>query len=195
MRFFAREIGTFVWTLAWSAVLLIGITGGTGFAQQPGAAAVQRGKYLVTVMDCHGCHTPFKMGQPDMTRMLMGHPQEIKISAAPPLPAGGVWGMTVSDSNTAWSGPWGVSFTPNLTPDRATGLGSWTEAMFVTAIRKGRHMGNTDAGGRDILPPMPWASYAALTDPDLKAIFAYLKTIPPIVNRVPAPIRPAENRK
>jgi hypothetical protein len=60
--------------------------------------------------------------------------------------------------------------------------------MFVNAIRKGKHLGA--AGGRDILPPMPWASYSALTDVDLKAIFAYLKTIPAVVNRVPNPIPP-----
>ena len=172
-----------------SAFLVVGLTGTAGFAQQPAQTPVERGKYLVTVMDCHGCHTPFKMGQPDMTRMLMGHPQDITIAAAPAVPAGGVWAMIVNESNTAWAGPWGVSFTANLTPDRATGMGSWTEEMFVNAIRKGKHLGA--AGGRDILPPMPWESYGALTDPDLKAIFAYLKTIPAVANRVPNPIRPA----
>ena len=65
-------------------------------------ARAERGKYLVTIMDCHGCHTPFKNGQPDMTRMLSGHPQDMKISAAPPTPAG--WGMVVAETNTAWSG-------------------------------------------------------------------------------------------
>jgi hypothetical protein len=171
-----------------SALLIIGGTGAASFAQQPAQTPVERGKYLVTVMDCHGCHTPFKMGQPDMTRMLIGHPQDIRIAAAPPLPAGGVWGATVSETNTAWAGPWGVSFTSNLTPDRTTGLGAWSEEMFVNAIRRGKHLGA--AGGRNILPPMPWPSYAALTDVDLKAIFAYLRTIPAVVNRVPAPIRP-----
>ena len=172
-----------------SAFLIIGGTGAASFAQAPASTPVERGKYLVTVMDCHGCHTPFKMGQPDMTRMLIGHPQEIRITAAPALPPGGPWGLAASETNTAWAGPWGVSFTPNLTPDRTTGLGAWTEEMFVNAIRKGKHLGA--AGGRDILPPMPWASYSALTDADLKAIFAYLKTIPAVVNRVPAPIPPS----
>jgi cytochrome c len=177
-----------------SALLVIAWSTAAGSAQQAAQTPAQRGKYLVTVMDCHGCHTPFKMGQPDMTRMLIGHPQDVKIVAAPALPPGGVWGTIVNETNTAWAGPWGVSFTANLTPDRATGLGSWTEDMFVTSIRKGRHMGNTAAGGREILPPMPWESYSALTDADLKAIFAYLKTIPAVANRVPAPIRPAGAR-
>jgi hypothetical protein len=169
-----------------SALLIIGGTATATRAQEGAQSPAARGKYLVTVMDCHGCHTPFKMGEPDMTRMLIGHPQDIKIAAAPAMPPGGVWATTVNESNTAWAGPWGVSFTPNLTPDRATGLGAWTEEMFVNAIRKGKHLGA--AGGRNILPPMPWASYAALTDADLKAIFAYLRTIPAVVNRVPNPI-------
>jgi hypothetical protein len=120
--------------------------------------------------------------------MLIGHPQDVKIAAAPPLPAGGAWAASINATNTAWAGPWGVSFTANLTPDRATGLGAWTEEMFVNSIRRGKHLGA--AGGRDILPPMPWMSYAALTDQDLKAIFAYLRTIPAVSNRVPSPIRP-----
>jgi cytochrome c len=170
-----------------SAVLLIGSAAGI-LGQSAVSAPATRGKYLVTVMDCHGCHTPFKKGQPDMTRMLMGHPQDVKIAAPPVVPAGGVWGAVVSATNTAWAGPWGVSFTSNLTPDHATGLGAWTEEMFVNAIRRGKHLGA--AGGRNILPPMPWISYAALTDQDLKAIYAYLRTIPAVANRVPSPIRP-----
>src|SRR6266699_859618 len=151
--------------------LTLGFVTTSAFAQAPAQSAVERGKYLVTVMDCHGCHTPFKNSQPDMTRMLSGHPQDMKISAAPPTPAG--WGMVVAETNTAWSGPWGVSFTTNLTPD-PTGIAAWTEETFVNAIRKGKHMGA--AANRDILPPMPWASYANLTDSDIKAIFAYLRT-------------------
>ena len=107
------------------------------------------------------------------------------ITAAPVTPAG--WGMVVAETNTAWAGPWGVSFTTNLTPD-ATGIGNWSEEAFVNTIRKGKHLGT----GRDILPPMPWASYNNLTDADMKAIYAYLKTIPKISNRVPAPLPPAK---
>ena len=167
-----------------SAVLILA-TAIAGLAQAPAQSPVERGKYLVAVMDCHGCHTPFKNGAPDMTRMLMGHPQDLKVAAPPVTPAG--WGMVVAETNTAWSGPWGVSFTTNLTPD-TTGIGSWSEEAFINTIRKGKHLGN----GRDILPPMPWASYANLTDADLKAIYAYLKTIPKIANRVPAPLPPVK---
>jgi hypothetical protein len=69
----------------------------------------------------------------------------------------------------------------NLTPDENTGLGIWTEEMFVRAMRTGRHMG----ASRPILPPMPWQSLAGLEDADLQAIYAYLRSLPPIKNRVP----------
>jgi len=154
-------------------------------AAAPQQSPAERGKYLVTVMDCNGCHTPMKMGEPDMTRMLSGHPESEGVKMPPKLPSG--WATVISDSNTEWAGPWGISFTANLTPDQNTGLGIWTEPMFIDAIRKGKHMGTS----RDILPPMPWAMQKNLTDDDLKAIFAYLKTIPAIANHVPDPVPPA----
>ena len=87
---------------------------------------------------------------------------------------------------TAWNGPWGTSFTANLTPDRETGLGKWTQRNFTDAIRTGRHMGR----GRPILPPMPIRMYKNFTDADLDAIFAYLQSIPEVKNRVPEPLPP-----
>lgn len=157
----------------------------------PTPEQIARGKYLVTIMVCNDCHTPFKMGpkgpEPDMTRMLMGHPQEMAISAAPALP-GDTWVWAGAATNTAFAGPWGVSFTANLTPDAETGLGKWTADTFVKALRTGRHMGV----GRPILPPMPWPFFGKATDEDLQAMFAYLQSIPPIRNKVPQPIEPAE---
>jgi len=153
----------------------------------PAQSAVERGKYLVTVQDCNGCHTPFtEKGEPDMTRMLSGHPQAVSVTGPPRPPLSGGWLVAISNTNTAWSGPWGVSFTTNLTPDRETGIGAWSEEAFVNAIRQGKKGGS----GRDLLPPMPWRMYANLTDEDLKAVFAYLQTIPAIENRVPNPIPP-----
>jgi hypothetical protein len=109
----------------------------------------------------------------------------------PPIPAGALgpeaWGAIASNDFTAWGGPWGVSFARNLTPDQATGLGSWTEAMFVQTIRDGKHQGT----GRPLLPPMPWQEYRNLTDEDLSAIWAYLQSIPAVNNAVPEPIPPA----
>ena len=84
------------------------------------------------------------------------------------------------------SGPWGVSFAANLTPDQNTGLGIWTEDMFIRAIRTGKHMGVS----RRHSPPMPWPMYRNATDEDLKSIYAFLRSIRPIHNRVPTPLPP-----
>lgn len=147
------------------------------------AAKVQRGEYLVKIMGCNDCHTPWKLGpqgpEPDMERFLSGHPEQIG-----PLPMAKdaqpfLWSGFAT--NTAFSGPWGVSYAFNLTPDQNTGLGIWTEDMFIQTIRTGRHMGVS----RPINPPMPWPAYRNATDEDLKAVYAYLRTIQPIVNHVP----------
>ena len=153
-------------------------------------ALIARGAYLVNSTGCHDCHTPWKLGprgpEPDMSRALTGHPQDVKVPPAPKLPEG--WVFAASATNTAFAGPWGISFTANLTPDPDTGLGKWTEEMFLTALRTGRHEGK----GRPILPPMPWAMYGKLTDADLRAVFAYLQSLPPVANRVPQPVDPPE---
>jgi mono/diheme cytochrome c family protein len=184
---FAWVLGAGATVLAAGALFAVSLS-----AQQPAtrpaanAAAIARGKYLVTVQDCNGCHTPFnEKGEPDMTKMLMGHPANVSVTA--PRPAAGGWLVSINTTNTAWSGPWGVSFTSNLTPDRATGIGAWSEATFIASIRKGMKSGT----GRSLLPPMPWRMYANLTDDDLKAVYAYLMSIPAISNRVPNPLPPA----
>lgn len=154
------------------------------------AEKLERGKYLVTIAACNDCHTPLKMGpngpEPDMSRMLSGHPENL-IMPQPPILPQGPWQASFSATNTAWSGPWGVSFTANLTPDNETGLGKWTLRTFTDTIRTGRHMGR----GRAILPPMPAAMYKHFTDADLAAVFSYLQSIPAIRNRVPEPLPPA----
>jgi len=155
----------------------------------PTADTVARGQYLVTIAGCNDCHTPLKMGpagpEPDMDRMLSGHPQSLAMPAAPKLPDG-PWLVTAAATNTAWSGPWGVSFTANLTPDPETGLGRWTLRNFVDTIRSGRHLGR----GRPILPPMPYPMYKHFTDEDFAAIYAYLRSIPAVRNQVPEPLPP-----
>jgi mono/diheme cytochrome c family protein len=151
---------------------------------------IVRGKYLVTIAGCNDCHTPLKMGptgpEPDMSRMLSGHPESMELPPAPTLPAG-PWLVTVAATNTAWSGPWGVSYTANLTPDEETGLGKWTLRNFTDTLRTGRHMGR----GRAILPPMPIPMYKNFTDQDMDAIFSYLRTIAAVRNHVPEPLAPA----
>jgi mono/diheme cytochrome c family protein len=153
---------------------------------------VERGRILVIGGGCHDCHTTKKMGpkgpEPDMSRMLSGHPESIKVTAPYKPATGSQWAMGFTDTLTAWSGPWGVSFAANLTPDPTTGItsGVWSEDLFVKALQTGKHMGTA----RDILPPMPWYWYGQLSEDDLRAIYAYLLTIPPIVNHVPDPLPP-----
>jgi hypothetical protein len=81
-----------------------------------------------------------------------------------------------------------VSFTANLTPDDETGLGRWTQKNFMDTIRTGRHMGR----GRPVLPPMPIPVYNHFSDADLAAIYAYLRSVPAVTNRVPEPLPPAQ---
>ena len=162
-------------------------------ARVASADVVKRGEYLAVVGGCHDCHTPKNYGskgpEPDMTRAMSGHPSSAKL---PEIPSGvmgpGKWTALTNEHFTAWVGPWGVSFATNLTPDEETGIGTWNEMMFIKAMRTGKHLGE----GREILPPMPWPNLAQATDEDLKAIFAYLKSLPPIKNAVPDPLPPME---
>lgn len=150
---------------------------------------VDRGKYLVdAVAACGYCHTPRAGAEYNMKMYLAGHfvsdpyprynfnmrHQNIFLLTAPSL--------------TAFSGPFGTSFASNLTPDKETGLGEWTEKMFIEAMRTGKHQGNPD--NRKIFPPMPTKHYAQMSDADLKAIWAYLRTIKPVKNEVSSPLNP-----
>lgn len=149
---------------------------------------VERGRYLVTICSCNDCHTPWKMGaqgpEPDMTRMLSGNPAGMTFTPAS-YPDGAL--MAMNPTFTAFAGaPFGTSYSANLTP-HDTGLANITEEMFVQAMRTGKHFGT----GRPILPPMPWNWIGKMTDEDLHAVFAYLKTIPAIENAVPEPVPPS----
>jgi len=151
---------------------------------------IERGHRLIIGGGCHDCHTPKKIGpsgpEADMDRMLSGHPESEGVPQPFKSIKGSPYVIHINGHLTAWSGDWGVSFAANLTPDMNTGLGIWTEDMFLDALKMGKHMGK----GRQILPPMPWNWYGQLPDEDLKAMFAYLKSIPAISNRVPIPLGP-----
>jgi hypothetical protein len=159
--------------------------------KESAANQIARGKYLVTLGGCNDCHSPKVFQQsmplPDSSRLLSGHPAN---DTPPAVPAGVIgpnnWGALGSNDMTAWAGPWGVSFTFNLTPDNVTGIGLWTESSFLQAMHTGKHMG----AGRDILPPMPWYEVGMAKDSDLKDLFAYLKSLKPVSNQVPQPIPP-----
>lgn len=154
-------------------------------SEQAARARVARGAYLVNAIGgCNDCHTPLKLGpngpEPDMTRMLSGHPEGLNMPPAPKL-GDGPWVWAGAGTNTAFAGPWGVSYSANLTPDRLTGIGIWDEQMFIKTLRTGRHWGVS----RPILPPMPWQAFRNMTDEDLASIYAYLRTVKPVRNQVP----------
>jgi mono/diheme cytochrome c family protein len=167
--------------------------GGAGPDTKAGKAAqLARGKYLVDIMGCHDCHTPMKLGpngpEWDMTRALSGHPEQLVMPAAPVQQA--PWLASMAMTMTAWNGPWGTSFTKNLTPDKETGLGDWTVEEFIATMKTGRERGK----GRPVLPPMPVQNLKALSDSDIRALFAYLQSLPVIKNRTPQPIEPIEQK-
>ena len=148
---------------------------------------VQRGSYLVNTMGCDDCHSPKRMG-PDGPELipelrLSGYPADKPFNKIDTNVVKNGWALMDFDLTTA-VGPWGQSFAANLTPD-STGTGTWKEEQFIKAIREGKYKGLDNT--RPILPPMPWAAYQHMTDDDLKSIFAYLKSLKPVNNTVPAP--------
>lgn len=160
---------------------------------QTEAERIKRGGYLVAIGGCNDCHTP-KVMTPhgldfDSTRLLSGHPAD----EPPPLvtdPGRVKTGQSLvfNGGFTSGAGPWGTSFSANLTPDD-TGTGNWTFEQFKKAIREGKSKGMD--GTRPLLPPMPWFNYAKMSDEDLRAVFAYLQALPPIKNVVPNALPPA----
>lgn len=183
-------------TAAHVAIILLGavLAASPGASAQPGAASkeqIRRGQYLATFGGCNDCHTPKLMTPtgpaPDQSRLLSGHPANAPLPPVPPGAIGpGQWGALTNNDLTAWAGPWGISFAANLTPDKSTGLGNWTADQFSQTMRTGKHLG----AGRDLLPPMPWFDVAVLNDQDMRALYAYLRSLKPVVNQVPAPVPP-----
>ena len=153
------------------------------------------GEHIVLIAGCHDCHTPKKMGpngpELDMSLMLSGHPAGMPIPPVDRKEAESK-GLIVTQTLTSWVGPWGVSYAANLTSD-PSGIGNWKESNFITAIRKGKFKGIETE--RDLLPPMPWQMFNNMSDDELKAIFAYLKSTKPIENVVSQPSQPVLARK
>lgn len=154
--------------------------------------AVKRGEYLVTIMGCADCHAPKKMTPqgpaPDMDRFLSGHNSTQPLGTFDKsILKTGEW-VVFNGQSTAFAGPWGMSFAANLTPDE-TGIGNWSFEQFNTAMRKGKFKGLENS--RPLMPPMPWFNYVNMADTDMRAIFAYLKSIKPVSNVVPSYIPPA----
>jgi len=147
----------------------------------------ERGEYLSTIIGCDHCHAPKTMTpqgpKPIMDRWMSGYPDTRELAdfnKSVVTPTG--WGLHTADL-TAFVGPWGVSFGANLTPDE-TGIGNWTFENFKKAMTEGKYKGLDNS--RPMLPPMPWPSYQNMEEQDLRDIFAYLKSLPPVRNKVPA---------
>jgi mono/diheme cytochrome c family protein len=150
-----------------AALVTIAASTGAGLMLTAGHAAdpqVARGKYLVSFAGCNDCHTPgYFLGKPDMARYLGGSEVGFEIPGL------------------------GVFYGPNLTSDKDTGLGGWTQQQIATALQTG-----VRPDGRVLAPAMPWRGYANMTKADAMAIAAYLKTLPPVKNKVPGPFGPKD---
>jgi len=152
------RIRCFLLTLVAAGALL------PGSALRADDAQIERGKYLVNIAGCNDCHTPgYFLGKPDPARYLAGSEVGFEIPGL------------------------GVFHGPNLTPDKETGLGNWTQEQIVTALQTGQR-----PDGRVLAPIMPWRAFANLTKEDATAIAAYLQRLPEIKHKVPGPFGPME---
>jgi len=125
---------------------------------------IERGRYLATLGDCTDCHTAgYFFGKPDMTRYLGGSDVGFEIPGL------------------------GTFVGPNLTPDKETGLGGWTIEEIAAALTTG-----VRPDGRILAPIMPWHALAHLTKPDVLALVAFLRSLPPVSHKVPGPFGPNE---
>jgi uncharacterized protein YjiS (DUF1127 family) len=155
-----RDIGLIRMALA-IALVVPALFGSAGNARAQDAQS-KRGQYLVTLGGCNDCHTPgYFFGKPDMARFLGGSEVGFEIPGL------------------------GIFHGPNLTPDPETGLGTWSTEQIAVAITKGKR-----PDGRELAPIMPWHAFANLTAQDVRAIAIYLKSLPPVKNKVPGPFGP-----
>jgi len=157
------------------------------------SAEARRGERLVANGGCNGCHTPAKVDGdrlvPDSSRLLSGYPDRFEGPGSSRLDVG--WSAVAVASRSAFTGPWGTSFAANLTPDPETGLGQWTEENFVHVMRTGRHLWS----GQPFLPPMRREEFDRYSDAELRDIWAYLRSVPPVRNDVPAARPPAASTR
>ncbi|WP_137387766.1 c-type cytochrome [Rhodoligotrophos defluvii] len=155
-----------MWASGLRGAVGLGVLVSIAAAVSPSSAneRIKRGEYLATIMDCGGCHTPgVFLGKPDHTRALAGSEVGFEIPGL------------------------GIFYPPNLTPDPETGLGKWSEAEIVKAVRTGER-----PDGRVLAPAMPYPHYGKLTDKDAFALAAYLKSLEPVRNAVPPIVGPGE---
>jgi mono/diheme cytochrome c family protein len=145
--------------LRMSCIAALGLATSAALAQAPGS--VERGKYLVEgILTCGNCHSPRVAGSPaiDTARLYSGGPQK-------------------------WDTPEYTVKGSNITPDKETGIGSWRASSIKSAIRDGKR-----PTGQQLSPQMPYPFYKIFTNEDLDAVVAYLRSLPPVSNKVSAPV-------
>ena len=173
-----------------SVVLFVSCESHSAKSEMTEQEMIKHGEFLVMVGDCDACHSPKNFGPEgpmiNTNKRLSGHPEG---SILAPVDTSLIhqWVYFSHDLTTA-VGPWGITFSANLTPDNVTGIGTWQPEMFINAMRTGKHLGVAE--GRPIMPPMPWENLNRLSDEDLRAIFMYLKSLPAVKNKVPDPVPP-----
>lgn len=173
--------------------LILGLAACTPRPEAPsGKDQVARGKYLVNAMGCGDCHSPHdEKGLPIAGKELSGHPAGVPLPSWEPTQLAKNALATIGTTATAFAGPFGVSVAPNLTPDPETGIGTLTAEALIASWRSGKHWKHD----RPVLPPMPAQAFGGLDDADIRAIHAYLSSLPIVKNRAPesVPAQPVRN--
>ena len=149
-------------------VALAGIVGAAAAAMlSSGAHAqspVERGQYLAVIAGCNDCHTPgFFLGKPDTAKYLGGSDVGFEIPGLGVFPG------------------------RNITPDKETGIGNWSDEQIAAALTTGKR-----PDGRQLAPIMPYASFTHMPKEDVAAVVAFLRSIPAVKNEVPGPFKPGE---
>lgn len=139
--------------------LLVGALLALSAKQAEAEVSVARGEYLSHIMDCGGCHnTGAFTPEPNLETPLAGSDIGFEIPGL------------------------GVFYPPNLTPDKKTGLGEWSDEQIIAAFTTG-----VRPDGRQLAPSMPWISYGHISKDDAASLVAYLRTLPAVEHRVPGP--------
>jgi mono/diheme cytochrome c family protein len=142
----------------------------------------QRGAYLMATLDCNACHTAHDgRGQPIPGGELAGHPADAPLPEWDPSLMERNIAVSIAPTFTAFAGPFGLSVAPNLTPDKETGIGNLTADALIKSWRTGKHWKHD----RPVMPPMPIPAYTNLTDEDIRALHAFLMSLPPVRNKAP----------
>lgn len=149
----------FGFAVAGATVLLSAGMAAAPFGTAWAETTVARGAYLAQIMDCGGCHnTGAFTPTPNMKTPLAGSDIGFEIPGL------------------------GIFYPPNLTPDKKTGLGEWSDEQIIAAFTTG-----VRPDGRQLAPSMPWMSYGHISKDDATALVAYLRSLPPVDHKVPGP--------